>query len=85
MINVQNVCSFLLFSQVIRYVIYRYDQIFSRHCGSRFSATTLLSLRSNLIICSLNFEILSDISQVMSQKPVFEGHPEKIEFIPFEF
>ena len=34
----------------------------------------LSSLLSNLIIYRLNFEILSNRSQVMSQKPVFEGH-----------
>ena len=34
----------------------------------------LSSLLSNLIIYRLNFEILSNRSQVMSQKPVSEGH-----------
>ena len=34
----------------------------------------LSSLLQNLIIYRLKFEILSNSSQVMSQKPVFEGH-----------
>ena len=34
----------------------------------------LSSLLSNLIIYRLNFEILSNRSQVMSQKPASEGH-----------